>query len=101
MAYADSLTGPWTMFDGKVLSLENSTMATESGQLSNLSTLRQYTSFSETYVLIQVGNANKKSNEIREKENGKVSAITTPHIASPEVIMHLLCQAFYIILKMV
>lgn len=88
MAYADSLDGQWTMYDGKILPLKDSGLQTEHGPKTDFSTLRKYCSWSESIALIEVGKAAEESFEKRSGNNSKSSASTTPHLASPEVIIN-------------
>lgn len=85
MAYADSLTGPWELYEGNVLTMEQSTMSTNSEPAASWEDLRRYTSYSEAKAIYQVGQAAKAAYEKRVKEKLKSSPPTTPHIASPEI----------------
>ena len=87
LAYADTLTGPWTIYDEPILALSNSGLVQEHGNNSGLSTLRKYTSWSESLALIEIGNMTKKTYKARVQNKIKSSAPTTPHLASPEVII--------------
>ncbi len=88
MAYTDSLGGDWKMYDEEILPLERSGLVTVAGKNSNLNTLRKYNSCSESIALIEIGKATQKSFEKGKKESGKSSAPTTPHLASPEVVIN-------------
>lgn len=87
LAYADSLQGPWTMHDQEILPLAVSGMATEAAPAIGLSKLNEYVSWSELVALFKIGGDAKKAWEERNKQKMKSSPPTTPHIASPEVII--------------
>lgn len=88
MAYTDSLGGNWKMYEGEILPLKKSVLVTIAEKNSSLKTLRKYNSWSESIALIEIGKTVQKFFEKRKKEGGKSSAPTTPHLASPEVIIN-------------
>ena len=88
MAYAEEVVGPWNIYDGPILPLAQSGMAqTPSEKASTLRELRKYLHWSEIAALSKIGKAAKKAYETRTKLKMKSSPPTTPHVASPDVII--------------
>ncbi len=87
LAYADSLQGPWTMYDGEIMPLEKSGTSTVAAPAIGISTLKKYVSWSELVALSKIGGDAKKAWEARNAQKMKSSPPTTPHVASPEVII--------------
>jgi len=87
MAFTDSLDGQWTMADRHILPLYQSGLATEAGEVSGLSTLRKYTSLSETMALLKVAADYKKDYEQRQKDKTVATNPTEPHLASQDIII--------------
>lgn len=87
MAYADSLTGPWTMYDQEIMPLTQSGSATETSAHEGIWSLKKYMSWSELLALREVGNEARAAWEQRTQQKIKSSPPTTPHVASPEIII--------------
>tara|TARA_Y100000385_G_C13088374_1_gene637505 strand:+ start:433 stop:1608 length:1176 start_codon:yes stop_codon:yes gene_type:complete len=88
MAYADDIAGPWRMYPYPIMPLEKSGFAqTASSKASGLSDLRKYMSVSEVAALVQVGEDAKKAYKKRTQGTLPTQGPTTPHVASPEVIV--------------
>ncbi|MEL6255301.1 MAG: hypothetical protein AAFR87_25050 [Bacteroidota bacterium] len=88
LAYADSLSGPWKVYDSEIMPLFKSGLATKtSSESSGISDLIKYTHLTEGLALYQIGADARKAWKERQEENIRSSAPTTPHIASPEVIV--------------
>lgn len=87
MAYADSLTGPWTMYDGEIMPLADAGLATRSTNALGLMELKNHLHWTEFLAMIEVGANAKKAYEARTKQKMKSSPPTTPHVASPEIFI--------------
>jgi len=87
LAYADSLVGPWTMYDGEILPVHSAGLAKEEGPSVGISTLKKYVGWSEVIALSALGKAAKKAYEERTKQKMNSSPPTTLHVASPDVIV--------------
>ncbi|MEM6802972.1 MAG: hypothetical protein AAF696_16300 [Bacteroidota bacterium] len=88
LAYADCLRGPWKLYDGEIMPLEQSGLLSQRAEkASGIQDLLTYCSLSESWALYQIGEAANKDWEKRNKQKIKSSSPTTPHIASPEVIV--------------
>lgn len=88
LAYADSLSGPWKVFDSEVLPLNKTDLATEpSDKASGVYDLIKYTHLSEALALYKIGADARKAWEERQEKKIRSSPPTTPHVASPEVIV--------------
>jgi len=87
LAYADSLNGQWTIANEPILPLAQSGLSTVSGKVSGLSTLRKYTSLSETMALLTVASDYKKDFEAKQKDQVIATKPTEPHLASPDIII--------------
>ncbi|MFT6809042.1 MAG: hypothetical protein ACJA01_002274 [Saprospiraceae bacterium] len=87
LAFSDTITGPWTVYDHPILPLSESGLVQEEGADTDLSTLIKYTSWSESLALIEVGDKAIKAYESRNQNKIKAPSPTTPHLASPEVII--------------
>lgn len=88
LAFADSLQGPWKIFDSEILPLSQTGLATEpSSQASGVYDLIKYTHLSEGIALYQIGADARKAWEKRQVDKIRTSAPTSPHVASPEVIV--------------
>ena len=87
LAYADSLQGPWTMYDGEILPLAQSGTSTVESPAVGINTLKKYMSWSEASALMKIGGDAKKAWEERIQQQMKSSPPTTPHVASPEVLI--------------
>lgn len=87
LAYADTLTGPWTMYDGQIMPLAEAGLAIEPKPALGLSALKSHLKWTEFFALLEVGTKAKKAYEARNKRKLKSSPPTTPHVASPEIII--------------
>jgi hypothetical protein len=91
MAYADRLTGPWTVYSPGVLDLDASFFATEVPENAGLARsaldLWHATTLTEFIALSQVGLSAKQAVEARKRRGLAGSAETRPHIASPDVFV--------------
>lgn len=87
LAYTDSLQGTWTMYDGEILPLAVSGTSTVAAPAIGINQLKKYVSWSELVALSKIGGDAKKAWEERNKQQMKSSPPTTPHVASPEVII--------------
>jgi len=87
MAYADSVIGPWTLYEPGVMHLQQSTFAQTIGEKTDLNTLRKYVSDSEAYALMHVGQAAQEAYAIKQELGTAARSPLTPHIASPEVVI--------------
>jgi len=87
MAYADTVIRPWTMYDGDVLTVSQSTMSIEAQSVSSWKGFRKYTSWSEARVLMQEGKEARVAYEKRVQQKLKSRTPTTPHVVSPEILV--------------
>lgn len=87
LAYADTITGPWTIHNEEIMPLSMAGLATETTPALGLSELKKHLKWSELLAMVQVGAEAKKAWEERTKQQMKSSPPTTPHVASPEVII--------------
>lgn len=88
MAYADNIGGPWSLYPYPILTLQRSGFAQKTPQTtSSRSNLKKYLSPTEAAALIQVGEDAKKAYKIRTQQILPTQGPTTPHVASPEVII--------------
>ena len=87
LAYADTLTGPWTMSDEEIMPLEQAGLATEATPVLGLMELKKQLQWTELFAMIEVGGKAKKAWEERTKQKMKSSPPTTPHVASPEIFI--------------
>lgn len=87
MAYADTLTGPWTLYETPVLHLSQSTMTQETEANSGLSDLLKLMTLSEAQAMIDISTKAKEAYEILTQSKLSDSPPTTPHIASPEIFI--------------
>ena len=87
LAYADNLQGPWTFHDQEILPLAVSGTATKAAPAIGLSKLKEYVGWSELVAFSKIGRDAKKAWEDRNKQKMKSSPPTTPHVASPEIII--------------
>jgi hypothetical protein len=91
MAYADRLTGPWTVHSPGVLELDASLFASEApdsaGLVRSVLDLWKATSLTEFIALSQVGAAAQEAIETRKRRGLPAPAATRPHIASPDVVI--------------
>ncbi|MEM8886891.1 MAG: hypothetical protein AAGD28_02815 [Bacteroidota bacterium] len=88
LAFADSLTGPWKIYDSEIMPLSKTGLATEaSSEASGIGDLIKYTHWNEALALYQIGADARKAWEERQGKKIRSSAPTTPHVASPEVIV--------------
>jgi len=87
MAYADNLTGPYTLYEPDIMHVDDSTMSVREEPSSSWSDLRKYTSWSEARAIMQVGRDAKEAYEERIQAKLSSKPSTTPHIASPEIVI--------------
>ena len=87
MAYADTLTGPWTMYAEDIMPLANARLATEATPALGLMEVKKHLHWTEALAMIEVGATAKKAWEARSKQKLKSSPPTTPHVASPEIFI--------------
>ncbi len=87
LAYADTLTGPWTISDHHILPLSTSGFATEAKDTDTFKTLRKHNSWSEIIALYDVGSKYQQAYKQRTKKEVITTTPTTPHVASPDVIV--------------
>lgn len=87
MAYADTLTGPWTMYNEEILPLNKAGLATTTTPALGLLELKSHLHWTEFLALIKVGAKAKKAWEERMNQQMKSSPPTTPHVASPEIFI--------------
>ena len=87
LAYADTLTGPWTMYEGEILPLAKAGLATASKPALGVIKLKQHLKWTEFFALLDIGTKAKKAYETRTKQKLKSSPPTTPHVASPEILI--------------
>lgn len=87
MAYADSLLGPWHLYDKEILPIEESGFATHASATNTINTLRKHNSLSENIALYDIGSKYQKAYEERAKKSPKTTSPTTPHVASPDVVV--------------
>lgn len=88
LAVADNIAGPWRMYPYPIMPLEKSGFTTKMPMgTSSLSDLKKYLSMSEVAALVQVGEDAKKAYKIRTEQTLSTQGPTTPHVASPEVII--------------
>ncbi|MGB1242464.1 MAG: hypothetical protein ACPG49_08080 [Chitinophagales bacterium] len=88
LAYADSLAGSWTMYDGEIMPLSKSGLAAQKAVMdSGMMDILKYLSWTESIAMYKVGNDALKAWEKRNQQKIKSSPPTSPHIASPEVII--------------
>ncbi len=85
LAYADELSGPWTIYQPGVLNLENSYFVLETPKVSTFDTIKGlFTRLSSTefWTLLRVGRDSYQADEERgEKGAGELH----PYIANPDV----------------
>lgn len=87
MAYADIVTGPWTLYEKPVLHLSESTMVQETEDNSDFGDLIKLMSKPEAQAMIDIGTKAKEAYEKRTQSKLSSSPPTTPHIASPEIFI--------------
>jgi len=87
LAYADTLTGPWTMHDEEIMPLHKAGLATAATPALGISELKSHLKWTELFAMIEVGRKAKKAHEERTKQQMKSSPPTTPHVASPEIFI--------------
>lgn len=87
MAYADTLTGPWTMYDDEIMPLTKAGLATEATPALGINELKNHLEWTELFAMMEVGGKARKAWEERTKQKMKSSPPTTPHVASPEIFI--------------
>ena len=94
MAFADELSGPWTYFEDStgartisVLPLEQTGTPLKEGAKTTLTTLLDYMGWSEAIALLQIGRKTSKVYKEKLNQDVKTSEPTTPHLASPEIVV--------------
>lgn len=87
LAYADSLTGPWTMSSDNPLSLVDSGFPRNDDEVPSKMNLTKHLSLSEIIAINEVGKSDQKAYESKEKQNIARSKRSTVHIASPDVVI--------------
>ena len=87
MAYADTLTGPWTMYDEDIMPLAKAGLAIEATPALGLMEVKKHLHWTEFLAMIEVGAKGKKAYEEKTKQKLKSSLPTTPHVASPEIFI--------------
>ena len=87
MAYTDSIGGDWVIHNEPVLTLSQSGLPIKSSGGSDLEILGKYNSWSEIVALMRVGKDAKQAFEKRNQNATKSQPPTTPHIASPDVVI--------------
>jgi hypothetical protein len=91
LAYADDLSGPWTVYGPGTLHLEDSFFATKIAEPASI--LDAVSSIWKTYpprvawAMTRVGIAAKQAVAERDSEGVKGAERTKPHIASPDVMV--------------
>lgn len=91
MAYADTPTGPWTLYEPGTLRLENSGLLEDTADAGTSSGLQDlWRTFSvhvvRDYLLLSY-RATVTDQKVRRQRGIHVAANAEPHIASPEVIV--------------
>ena len=91
LAYADSLAGPWKMYDKEIMPLSESGFATEDqapqGTLESLKTLQKHTQYMEFAAMLKIGTEAAKAQKARTGSGLKTSSTTKAHVASPDVLI--------------
>ena len=94
MAFADQLAGPWTYYEdstgtrsSSVLPLGKTGTPLKEGGKTNLTTLLDYMGWSEAIALAQIGRTTRKVYKEKLDQDIKTSEPTTPHLASPEIVV--------------
>lgn len=88
MAVSNDLGGPWRMYPYPIIPLQYSGFAkAQSNKASEHEDLKKYLSDSEVAALVQVGEDAAKAYEKRTQQILPTQGPTTPHVASPEVVV--------------
>lgn len=94
MAFADTLTGPWTYYEdssatrsSSVLPLEETGTPLKEGVKTTLTTLLDYMGWSEAIALAKIGRTTRRVYKEKLDQDIKTSEPTTPHLASPEIVV--------------
>ena len=88
MAYADSVEGPWTVYEPGTLALRDSGFATASPVENPLQVLwKSYSMYIVRDLLLLNHRSTVTDPAVRKERGIQVAANSQPHIASPEVIV--------------